>query len=131
MSNKLFFINIHTEDINCLDSGIIVRVGESRDISHVLHTVITRSCDDIIAKIQSNSLRIGDGVNAYSKLESERIITSLGTFFSAPQEICLQGGNTFDRPEFPQKYQQYFDKTLGKAIWHDGNVWVDAMGQTA
>jgi len=39
------------------------------------------------------------------------------------------GGATTHRPSLPNRFESYFDTTLGKPIWYDGSNWVDATGQ--
>lgn len=41
-----------------------------------------------------------------------------------------RNGTTAERPASPAVGQQYFDSTLGYAIWYDGTNWVDAAGTT-
>jgi len=42
--------------------------------------------------------------------------------------LVIPNGDTNDRPGVGDIGSMYFDTTLGKPIWFDGNFWVDATG---
>ena len=53
------------------------------------------------------------------------------TSADANSRVIIGGkGNTSKRPSSRNKGYLYFDETLGKPIWWNGTVWVDATGQT-